>query len=63
MCRWLCKKEYFSDKDKIISNRLEWNTIRLVRVYYQIDSTWEEGNVNGRMSEKYLDEFYFCHET
>ena len=40
----------------------EWNIIKLDGVYYQIDSTWGAGNLNGNKFEKDFSEFYFCPE-
>ena len=38
----------------------EWNILRFNKVYYQMDSTWGAGFVNGDKFEKKLKEFYFC---
>ena len=45
---------------KISGTNHEWNIIKLYHLYYQIDSTWGAGNLNGRVFQKRYSEFYFC---
>ena len=57
------KEESYSNATKISGTNHEWNIIKLDHVYYQIDSTWGAGNVNGRIFLKEFCEFYFCPEV
>ena len=52
----------YSTEIKISGTNHEWNIIKLDNVYYQIDSTWGAGSVNGRNFQKEFKEFYFCPE-
>ena len=52
----------YSPEEKISGTNHEWNIIKLDRVYYQIDSTWGAGSVNGNIFIKEFEEFYFCPE-
>ena len=52
----------YSINDKILGANHEWNIIKLDHIYYQIDSTWGAGNLNGRNFQKEFKEFYFCPE-
>ena len=47
---------------KISGTNHEWNIIKFNNVYYQIDSTWGAGSVNGNEFKQELCEFYFCPE-
>ena len=47
------------DEDINDSNH-EWNILRFNKVYYQMDSTWGAGHLNGNQFVKSLNEFYFC---
>ena len=50
----------YNPNKKISGTNHEWNIIKFKGVYYQIDSTWGAGSLNGREFEKELEEFYFC---
>ena len=38
----------------------EWNIIKIDDSFYQIDSTWGSGSINGRKYIKELNDYYFC---
>lgn len=52
----------YNPREKISGTNHEWNIIKFNNVYYQIDSTWGAGSLNGRDFKKELCEFYFCPE-
>ena len=52
----------YSTEQKISGTNHEWNIIKLDHIFYQIDSTWGAGNLNGRIFQKEFTEFYFCPE-
>ena len=53
----------YKEGQKISGTNHEWNIIKLNNVYYQIDSTWGAGYLNGRKFEKKLKEYFFCPES
>ena len=50
----------YDTSKEISGTNHEWNIIKFNKVYYQIDSTWGAGSLNGREFIKKLKEFYFC---
>lgn len=52
----------YDPSQKISGTNHEWNIIKFKNVFYQIDSTWGAGTLNGREFNKELNEFYFCPE-
>ena len=52
----------YDPSQKISGTNHEWNIIKFKKVYYQIDSTWGAGTLNGNEFKQELREFYFCPE-
>ena len=52
----------YSINQQISGTNHEWNIIKIDGVYYQIDSTWGAGYLDGRYFKKEFKEFYFCPE-
>ena len=50
----------YSVEDLLDESNHEWNILRFKKVYYQMDSTWGAGHLNGNKFVKELNEFYFC---
>ena len=49
------------DNESLDESNHEWNILRFKKVYYQMDSTWAAGYLNGdNKFVKALNEFYFC---
>ena len=49
-----------SNNDDFRDSNHESNILRFNEVYYQMDSTWDAGHLNGSKFVKSLNEFYFC---
>ena len=52
----------YNPNEKISRSNHEWNIIKFNNVYYQIDSTWGAGILDGREFKQELRESFFCPE-